>query len=88
MSRYRLFLLAAVCAVLLLVGIAGLFASSEPDGLERVAAEEGIDDVGGVDDDRLSGVLGGGAGVTLVLVLGGGTFWLLRRRDPDEAGSR
>jgi hypothetical protein len=39
----------------------------------------------GVGDDRLSGGLAGVAGVLMVGVLGGGLFWVLRRRDGDDA---
>ena len=36
----------------------------------------------GVDNDRISGGIAGVAGSALVLVLAGGLFWVLRRRDP------
>jgi cobalt/nickel transport protein len=39
----------------------------------------------GVDDERLSTGLSGVAGVLLTFALGGGLFWLIRRRSPDAA---
>jgi hypothetical protein len=38
----------------------------------------------GVDDDRLSGGIAGVAGVLLTLLIGGGLFWVLRRRGGSE----
>ncbi|HEY9558798.1 MAG TPA: PDGLE domain-containing protein [Acidimicrobiales bacterium] len=84
-----------VVTLLLAAGVSQL-ASSEPDGLERVAEDEGFSDaaeehdlagspladygVEGVDDDRLGTALAGGAGVVVTLAVGGGIFWLARRR--------
>ncbi|WP_408898615.1 PDGLE domain-containing protein [Nocardioides sp. R1-1] len=96
--RNRRFLLAGLLVALLLAGVGSYYASSHPDGLEYVAdktgfldtAEEPVDtgspfaDYGtkGVDDARLSGGIAGVAGVGLTLLIGGGLFWVLRRRDP------
>ncbi|MDL4777534.1 MULTISPECIES: PDGLE domain-containing protein [Thermomonosporaceae] len=82
---------------LVLAGIVSYYASGSPDGLEKVAADKGIDakerdhtlqhsplsDYGikGVGDSRLSGGLAGVIGVGAVLVVGGGLFWVVRRRD-------
>lgn len=71
------------------------FASSEPDGLERVAIDEGFPGkteehaladlptagyrVRGVDDDRLSTGLAGLLGVTLTFLLAGGVTVAVRR---------
>lgn len=41
----------------------------------------------GVDNERLSGGIAGVAGVALTLVIGGGLFWVLRRRDDSSAPS-
>ncbi len=85
-----------------LAGIASFYASSQPDGLERVAQDTGFIEtaedhtlatgpladygVAAVDDERLSVGLAGLLGVTVTLAVGGGLFWLARR--PDAAGGR
>lgn len=94
----RTFLAVAVLVTLLVAGFASHYASDRPDGLERVAGQTGFLDSAeeprfsgplagyrteGVDDGRLSGGIAGVAGVALVGVLGGGLFWLLRRRTPE-----
>lgn len=77
-------------------GVLSIYASSEPDGLERVAADHSLSapeaphpmadsplaDYGirGVDDPRLSTGLAGLAGSLVVLCLAGGLFLLIRRR--------
>lgn len=87
---------------LVLAGIVSYYASSNPDGLEKVATDKGIDakekdhslkdsplsdyGVKGVNDSRLSGGLAGVIGVGAVLVVGGGLFWVVRRRGPSGAG--
>ncbi|GAA4810844.1 PDGLE domain-containing protein [Nocardioides caeni] len=38
----------------------------------------------GVDNDRLSGGIAGVAGVALTLLIGGGLFWVLRRRGGSD----
>lgn len=97
----RLWLVAAA-VTLVLAGIVGFHASSQPDGLEKVAEDQGFLDtatehdladtpladygVEGVDDDRLSVGLAGVVGVALTLALGGGLFWLVRRRGGDDDG--
>jgi len=96
----RAFFAAAVLLTLLVAGVASYYASSHPDGLEYVAAETGFGDSAedsaaadspladyrarGVDDERLSGALAGVLGVGLVALLGGGLFWTLRGRSPDD----
>lgn len=86
---------------LLLAGIVSYYASANPDGLEKVAEDKGISakekdhslkdsplgdyGVKGVDDARLSGGLSGVIGVGLVLLVGGGLFWTVRRRGPAAA---
>ena len=92
---FAVFLLSA----LLIAGVASYYASSHPDGLNFVAEKTGFIDqekqsptsdgplagyqTKGVDDQRLSGGVAGVAGCLLVLTIGGGLFWVLRRRDPD-----
>jgi hypothetical protein len=81
---------------LLLAGVVSFYASSSPDGLEKVATDHGITaqardhdlasspfaDYGteGVDDARLSGGLAGVVGVGVTLLLAGGLAMVLRRR--------
>ena len=87
---------------LILAGIVSYYASSHPDGLEKVAADKGINSqeedhslkdsplgdygVKGVDDARLSGGLAGVIGVGAVLLVGGGLFWTLRQRGTASTG--
>ncbi|MGH8969957.1 MAG: PDGLE domain-containing protein [Actinomycetes bacterium] len=99
-GRNRAFLLAGLLVALLLAGGVSYYASSMPDGLEKVAADKGVDEgsrghdlagspvadyaVEGVDDDRLSTALAGVAGVAVTLALGGGLFLAVRRRAPAD----
>jgi len=94
----RRFLAVFLLVSLLVAGVASFYASSHPDGLEYVAGKVGFIDraddspaakspladysTKGVDNDRISGGIAGVAGSALVLVLAGGLFWVLRRRDP------
>jgi PDGLE domain len=80
---------------LFLAGFVSYYASSEPDGLERVATDKGFIGsaaghgaagsplagygVAGVDNPRLSAGLAGVAGTLVVLVTAGGLTWALRR---------
>jgi cobalt/nickel transport protein len=101
--RSRTFLVVGLLAALLVAGLASYYASSHPDGLNAVAQKTGFIDretasstsdgplagyrTQGIADDRLSGGVAGVSGALLVLVVGGGLFWLLRRRTPaDETG--
>jgi cobalt/nickel transport system permease protein/cobalt/nickel transport protein len=95
----RALLVAGVLVALVLAGVVSHYASSSPDGLERVAADRGFADTArehgsatspladygtrGVDDARISGGLAGVAGTVLVLVLAGGVALVLRRRGDD-----
>ncbi|MGW4390529.1 energy-coupling factor ABC transporter permease [Streptomyces sp. NPDC004685] len=81
---------------LVLAGFVSFYASADPDGLEKVAHDKGIDDktekhasdgsplagygVKDVGDARLSGGLAGVIGVGVTVVAGSGIFWVLRRR--------
>jgi hypothetical protein len=96
----RRFLWIFMVAALLIAGVGSYYASGHPDGLEYVAGETGFLDsakdsatadspfadyqTSGVDDSRLGGGLAGVVGVLTVLLLGGGLFWLLRRRSRDD----
>jgi len=82
---------------LLLAFFVSPFASSSPDGLEKVAADKAIDrderdhalasgpladySVRGVNDARLSTGLAGVVGVAVTFAVGGGLFLVVRRRD-------
>ncbi|MEU3198835.1 energy-coupling factor ABC transporter permease [Streptomyces sp. NPDC006996] len=85
---------------LVLAGFVSFYASADPDGLERVATDHGIDEkarehanadspladygVEDVDDARLSGGLAGVIGVGVTVVAGTGVFWVVRRRGTDR----
>lgn len=99
--KLRTFLLTGLVVALLVAGVASFYASSHPDGLEFVAERTGFLDSAtdhgaaagpladyqtrGIDDERLSGGLAGVLGALAVLVIGGGLFWTIRRRDVDDA---
>lgn len=99
----RRFLGGFLLACLLIAGVASYYASSHPDGLEYVAGETGFLEsaedtvtsdsplvdysVAGVDNERLSVGLSGIIGVTVVLALSTGLFYLLRRRSEGNVAS-
>ncbi|USQ88799.1 energy-coupling factor ABC transporter permease [Streptomyces phaeoluteigriseus] len=86
---------------LVLAGFVSFYASSSPDGLEKVAADKGIDEkteehavsdspladygVKDVTDARLSGGLAGVIGVGVTVVAGSTVFWAVRRRRSTDA---
>ena len=92
---------AGLVTSLLLAGFVSFYASADPDGLEKVATDHGIDKkaeehavadspladygVKDVDDARLSGGLAGVIGVGVTVVAGTGVFWVVRRRRTDDA---
>lgn len=100
MSLKKLLALGVLVAAVL-AGIVSHYASSHPDGLERVAEDKGINakeedhplggspladyGVKGVADERASVGLSGLIGVGVVLVAGSGLFWLLRGRSEGGA---
>jgi cobalt/nickel transport system permease protein len=81
---------------LVLAGFVSFYASASPDGLEKVAHDQGIDKtekehaaagspladygVKDISDARLSGGLAGVIGVGATVVVGSGVFWVVRRR--------
>ncbi|MFG3291594.1 energy-coupling factor ABC transporter permease [Streptomyces sp. NPDC048179] len=81
---------------LVLAGFVSFYASADPDGLEKVAHDKGIDTkveehasadspladygVKDVSDARLSGGLAGVIGVGTTVVAGSAVFWAVRRR--------
>ncbi|MFC8505776.1 energy-coupling factor ABC transporter permease [Streptomyces sp. NPDC057411] len=85
-----------VVTALVLAGFVSFYASASPDGLEKVAADKGIDSkvqphaaadspladygVKDVTNARLSGGLAGVIGVGATLAVGTGAFWAVRRR--------
>ncbi len=85
---------------LLLAGVVSFYASSSPDGLEKVAGDVGFIEsaedsavegsplsdygVSGVANDRLSGGLAGVIGVALVAAIAFGLFTWLARRRRHE----
>jgi hypothetical protein len=97
------FVVGGVALAVALAFLVSPWASDEPDGLEKVAAEEGFADtetdhalddtptadyeVRGVDDDRLSTGLAGVIGVAVTFVLGGGLFLAVRRLSRRRATS-
>jgi cobalt/nickel transport protein len=97
----RRFFAVALVVTLLVAGVASYYASTHPDGLEHVAEQTGFIDsaedsaaagspladyrVDGVEQERLSGGLAGVIGVGVMLLVSTGLFWLVRRRDRDDA---
>jgi cobalt/nickel transport system permease protein len=96
----RVLLAAGLLVSLLLAGVVSFHASGSPDGLERIAEDQGLLDraeehaaaggpladyrTDGVDDDRLAGGLAGVTGVLTVLVLVSGVTYAIRRRGPRD----
>jgi hypothetical protein len=93
----RRVIFAGLLVALLLAAVISFYASSSPDGLEKVATDKGISQqakdhhlsdspladygVKGVDNSRLSTGLAGVAGVAITLALGTGLALAVRRRD-------
>ncbi|MFJ6073902.1 energy-coupling factor ABC transporter permease [Streptomyces sp. NPDC093065] len=88
-------------ASLVLAGFVSFYASANPDGLEKVASDKGIDEkakehanadspladygVRDITDARVSGGLAGVIGVGVTVVAGSAVFWAVRRRRGDDA---
>lgn len=98
----RWVLLAIAAAAVLLAGLVSYYASASPDGLTKVSEDKGFastqtghhadgspfagyatKDVG---NERLSGGLAGVVGVVVVLALGSGVVYLVRRRGHGRPG--
>ncbi|EDY46573.1 energy-coupling factor ABC transporter permease [Streptomyces sp. SPB074] len=89
-----------IVASVVLAGFVSFYASANPDGLEKVAHDKGIDkeakdhaskdsplaDYGVKDiaNARISGGLAGVIGVGATIVVGSGVFWAVRKRRTDE----
>jgi cobalt/nickel transport system permease protein len=102
MKPNRVFLAVGLLVTLLLAGVLSFYASSAPDGLEKVAADKSLDaqardhalsdspfaDYGtkGIEDGRLSGGVAGAAGVLVTLGAGGTLFFVLRRLEGRREG--
>jgi hypothetical protein len=85
---------------LVLAGGASFYASSQPDGLEKVAGDVGVLDsakesavedsplagygVAGVENERISGGLAGVIGVASTAAISFGLFYALRRFKKDK----
>ncbi len=98
--RTRTFVLTGLLVTLLLAGFGSYYASSQPDGLERVAGQTGFLDsaedsatsespfadyeTAGVDDERLGGGVAGVVGVLVTLLLAGGLVLVVRRRSAER----
>ncbi|MFC9424577.1 energy-coupling factor ABC transporter permease [Streptomyces sp. NPDC056987] len=94
---------AGLVTALVLAGFVSFYASADPDGLEKVAADQGIDQkteehhtadspladygVQDISDARLSGGLAGVIGVGATVAVGSGVFWAVRRRRTAAAGA-
>ncbi|MEU5773802.1 energy-coupling factor ABC transporter permease [Streptomyces venezuelae] len=92
--------IAGIVASLVLAGFVSFYASADPDGLEKVAHDKGIDKkaedhatadspladygVKDITDTRLSGGLAGVIGVGVTVVAGTAVFWGLRRRRTND----
>ena len=100
MISNRKFIVMGVLVSALLAGGASFYASSSPDGLEKVAEEIGFIDtakdsanadtaladygVKGVENERLSGGVAGLIGVVATGAVSAGLFLLLRRKKPTN----
>ncbi|UDY34373.1 energy-coupling factor ABC transporter permease [Dermatobacter hominis] len=97
----RTFALGALLVALVAAAVVSQFAVDDPDGLERVAEEQGFADragdhaiaaspfadyaTAGIGDERLSLAVAGLAGVTVTLLVGTGLVSASRRRVPAPA---
>jgi cobalt/nickel transport protein len=96
----RALVVTGVLVALLLAGAVSYYASTSPDGLNRVARDTGFSqtqtrhhadggpfagyDTLGVGDRRLSKGVAGVVGSLVVLALAGGVTLLVRRRGPQQ----
>ncbi len=103
-TNVRLFVIAGLLIGLGLAILVSPFASSAPDGLEKVAADEGFDESGresdladspladygveGVDDEKVATGIAGFIGTLVTLSVGLGLFALLRTVRERSGGER
>ncbi|MEV8035853.1 energy-coupling factor ABC transporter permease [Streptomyces sp. NPDC002742] len=99
-SSHRKVWITGLVTSLVLAGFVSFYASSNPDGLEKVAKDKGIDTRTGkhatgdsplagygvkdISDARVSGGLAGVIGVGVTVVAGTGVFWTVRRRRTSD----
>jgi len=98
----RVLVVIGLLVALVLAGVVSYHAASAPDGLSRVALDQGFSatekqhndvtplagyETAGVEDDRLSGGLAGVAGCAVVLLLAGGLTRVLRARSRAAAAA-
>ena len=93
MSSKKLFLIGLIVSFLV-AGFFSFYASSQPDGLERAIADQGLNvtvidspnadsaladyGVAGIANERLSGFLGGAIGIAVVGIAGTGIYFWVR----------
>jgi cobalt/nickel transport system permease protein len=93
LSSKKLFLIGLIVSFLV-AGFFSFYASSQPDGLQKATAEQGLDvtaidspnadsaladyGVTGIDNERLSGFLGGAIGIAVVGIAGTGIYFWVR----------
>ncbi|WP_248962582.1 energy-coupling factor ABC transporter permease [Sphaerisporangium perillae] len=96
----RPILIGGALVAVLLAGVVSFYASSSPDGLEKVAGDKGLNaneqshvlgdspladyGVKGVGNERLAVGLAGVAGVGITVLAGGAIFYTVRRRTRDR----
>jgi cobalt/nickel transport protein len=101
--RDRRFLAVGFAVCLVLAGGVSYYASSQPDGLEKVAEDVGFIEtaedhtlgdlpladygVSGIDNERFSVGLAGILGVLVTAVVAGGGFILIARKKDEPASS-
>lgn len=95
------FVVAGLALSLVLAGGASYYASTQPDGLEKVAGDVGFLDsakesavedsplagygVAGIENERISGGLAGVIGVASTAAISFGLFYALRRFKKDKS---
>ncbi|MET8448764.1 energy-coupling factor ABC transporter permease [Streptomyces sp. NPDC005209] len=99
-GSHRKLWITGLVASLVLAGFVSFYASANPDGLEKIAHDKGIDrkvekhassdsplagyGVKDVSDARLSSGLAGVVGVGVTVVAGSAVFWAVRRRRTQD----
>ena len=99
MSSKKLFLIGLLVSFLV-AGFFSFYSSSQPDGLQKATAEQGLDltvvdsanadsslanyGVAGIENERLSRFLGGAIGVAVVGIAGTGIYFWVRTPKSGE----
>jgi hypothetical protein len=102
MKRNLAFVVVGLSVAIALATVVSQWASSDPDGLNKVAEDKGFAsterehdlsdspvagyEVEGVEDERISKALSGLLGVGLTFAVGAGLFAIVRGRKRQEAG--